>query len=301
MNSPEDSDVWSPGDMAGGAWSALNRAEAGPRFDAGLPRGGHSLQLYSQGTPNGRKVSIMLEELLEAGHRHAAYDAHLIDIKQGDQFSTGFVSANPNSKIPVLIDYSEESPATVFESGAILLYLAERFGELLPSERAARVEALNWLFWVHGAAPYIGGGFGHFYAYAPSKQQYPIDRYAMETKRLFDVLDRRLSEAEYLSGRDYSIADIAAYPWFAAMQVENMYNATRFLELENYEHVSRWVRQVGARDAVRRGNTVKGSRALDTEVEAAVRKRTHLGRTLVRMPSAEGSFVCDGDTCSISQ
>lgn len=253
--------VWTMPQADDGRFSGINRPEAGARHDAELPRGRHPLQLYSLATPNGKKVSIMLEELLAAGVQEAEYDAWLIRIMDEQQFSSGFVAVNPNSKIPALVDYSGTEPVRVFESGAILLYLAEKFGQFLPTTHAERTEAINWLFWVQGSAPFIGGGFGHFYAYAPFKQEYPINRYAMETKRLLDVLDQRLAVSRYLGGDDYSIADIAAWPWFAGLMNNTTYGAAEFLDAERYTHVRRWVDEIGKRPAVQRGvvvNTANG-------------------------------------------
>lgn len=244
--------VWTPVEV-GGAFGGINRPEAGARHEAELPRGAHALQLYSLGTPNGKKVTILLEELLAAGVKDAEYDAHLIRIMDGDQFSSGFVAVNPNSKIPALVDHGEPRPVRVFESGAILLYLAEKFGRFLPGRRAERTEVLNWLFWVQGAAPLIGGGFGHFYTYAPTKQEYPINRYTMETKRLLDVLDRRLAEAPFLGGEDYSIADMCAWPWFGGLVRGEAYDAATFLDVERYARVRRWAEVIAARPAVKRG------------------------------------------------
>lgn len=239
----------------GGRFAGINRPTAGAREDRDLPMGDNPFQLYSLATPNGVKVTIMFEELLEVGHM-AEYDAWLVDISEGDQFTSGFVEANPNSKIPALIDRSGPEPVRVFESGAILMHLAERFGAFLPTD-SSRAEVLSWLFWQVGSAPFIGGGFGHFYAYAPEKYEYPINRYAMETKRLFDVANRRLAESEYLGGADYTIADIATYPWFAPFVTGTIYGeARRFLSIEEYGHVERWVKQIAQRPAVRRGRIV---------------------------------------------
>ncbi|MDQ3204240.1 MAG: glutathione-dependent disulfide-bond oxidoreductase, partial [Pseudomonadota bacterium] len=221
-----------------------------------LPVGRHPLQLYSLATPNGQKVTVMLEELLAAGHAGAEYDAWLIRIGEGDQFSSGFVEINPNSKIPALLDHSVQPPIRVFESGAILLYLAEKFGELLPTDLAGRTETLNWLFWQMGAAPYLGGGFGHFYAYAPEKFEYPINRFTMEAKRQLDVLDRRLSESPYLSGDSYSIADIAVWPWYGELVRNNVYSAAEFLSASEYVHLQRWAEEIAQRPAVVRGQRV---------------------------------------------
>jgi len=248
--------VWSWTKPNGGRFENINRPTAGATHEKELPVGRHPLQLYSLGTPNGVKVTIMLEELLARGHKGAEYDAWLIKIGDGDQFGSGFVAANPNSKIPALVDRSGPKPIRVFETGAILMYLAEKFGELLPTEPAARAECLSWLFWQMGSAPYLGGGFGHFYAYAPSKMEYPIDRFAMETKRQLDVLDRRLADNEYLAGRDYSIADIAVWPWYGALAKGLLYGAGEFLSVQDYKHVLRWTDQIAGRPAVNRGRMV---------------------------------------------
>lgn len=253
--------VWSTPAESGGRYGNINRPEAGARYEAELPRGQHPLQLYSLATPNGQKVTIMLEELLAAGVKEAEYDAHLIRIMEQEQFSTGFVAINPNSRIPALVDYSETPPVRVFESGAILLYLAEKFQHFLPADHAGRTETLNWLFWLQASAPYVGGGFGHFYAYAPFKQEYPINRFTMETKRLLDLLNRRLAEAPYLNGETYSIADMAAWPWFAGLMNNTVYDAAVFLDAERYTHVRRWVDEIAARPAVQRGiivNRIRG-------------------------------------------
>jgi len=250
--------VWTWDKPSGGKFASINRPVAGPTHDKQLPVGDHPLQLYSLGTPNGVKVTIMLEELLAAGHRGAEYDAWLIDISEGDQFGSGFVDINPNSKIPALLDRSNPvGPQRVFESGAILLYLAEKFGAFLPAEPAARTAALSWLFWQMGSAPFLGGGFGHFFSYAPVKIEYAIDRYAMEVKRQYDVLDRHLAANEYMAGADYSIADIAIWPWYGAVMLGQAYdNAATFLSLADYKHVRRWVDQLAARPAVQRGRLI---------------------------------------------
>lgn len=247
--------VWQPA-PSGGAFANINRPVSGPTHEKALPVGKHPLQLYSQGTPNGVKVTVMLEELLALGHAGAEYDAWLIRIGEGDQFSSGFVDINPNSKIPALLDRSGETPVRVFESGSILLYLAEKFGALLPRDAATRTEALNWLFWQMGSAPFVGGGFGHFYAYAPEKFEYPINRYAMETKRQLDVLNRRLAENRYLAGDDYSIADIAAWPWYGWLVQGTLYGASEFLSVQDYTHVTRWADEIAARPAAIRGRKV---------------------------------------------
>lgn len=253
--------VWTWDQPNGGQFASINRPIAGPTHDKALPVGRHPLQLYSMGTPNGVKVTVMLEELLELGHRGAEYDAWLIRIGEGDQFSSGFVEVNPNSKIPALVDRSTEPPTRVFESGAILLYLAEKFGAFLPKGHAARTETLNWLFWQMGSAPFLGGGFGHFYAYAPEKFEYPINRYAMETKRQLDVLNRHLATRTWMAGDEYSIADIAIYPWYGWLVQGRLYGAGDFLSVHEYAHVRRWADAVGSRPAVQRGrliNRVRG-------------------------------------------
>jgi GST-like protein len=246
-------EVWTWDAPSGGKFATINRPTAGPTHDADLPVGQHPLQLYSLATPNGQKVTILLEELLERGHA-ADYDAWPIGISDGEQFSTGFVDINPNSKIPALVDRSDGSPVRLFESGAILLHLAEKFGDFLPASGEDRAETLSWLFWQMGAAPFVGGGFGHFYAYAPEKYEYPINRYAMEAKRQFDVLDRQLSENEFIAGSHYSIADMAAWPWYGMMTLGKVYEgADTFLALRDYEHVLRWTNAIAARPAVKRG------------------------------------------------
>ena len=251
-------DVWTWDKPSGGKFAAINRPVAGPTHDKKLPVGDHPLQLYSLGTPNGVKVTILLEELLAAGHAGAEYDAWKIDIGEGDQFGSGFVAINPNSKIPALLDRSNPAaPQRVFESGAILLYLAEKFGAFLPTDPAARTAALSWLMWQMGSAPFLGGGFGHFFSYAPVKIQYAIDRYAMEVKRQYDVLDRHLADQDYMAGADYSIADIAIWPWYGAVLAGAAYDgAAEFLSLAEYKNVRRWVDRVGARPAVQRGRIV---------------------------------------------
>ena len=248
--------VWTWNKASGGRFASINRPIAGPTHDKDLPVGRHPLQLYSLGTPNGQKVTIMLEELLALGHTGAEYDAWLIKIGDGEQFGSGFVAANPNSKIPALVDRSGPKPIRVFESGAILLYLAEKFGEFLPKEAAARAECLSWLFWQMGSAPYLGGGFGHFYAYAPTKIEYAIDRFAMETKRQLDVLDRRLGESKYLGGDDYTIADIAVWPWYGGLAKGLLYGGGEFLAVQEYKNVQRWADVIGERPAVKRGRIV---------------------------------------------
>lgn len=249
--------VWTHDSENGGRFASINRSTAGAREDRDLPRGEHPFQLYSLATPNGVKATIMFEELLEAGHTGAEYDAWTVQIGEGEQFTSGFVALNPNSKIPALLDLSGPTPVRVFESGAIVLHLAEKFGAFLPASGPARAEALSWLFWQIGSAPFIGGGFGHFYAYAPEKYEYPINRYAMETKRLFDVADRRLAESRFLASDGYTVADIAAFAWFAPFVEGVIYNDARtFLSVGEYEHVGRWAAEIATRPAVRRGRIV---------------------------------------------
>ena len=248
--------VWTWNKGSGGKFANINRPIAGPTHDKVLPVGKHPIQLYSLGTPNGVKVTVMLEELLELGHKGAEYDGWLIDINKGDQFSSGYVDINPNSKIPVMVDHSEAKPLRVFESGSILVYLAEKFGAFLPEDRATRTETLNWLFWQMGAAPFLGGGFGHFYAYAPAKWEYPIDRYAMEVKRQLDVLDRRLAETQYLAGDQYTIADISVWPWYGSMVKGILYDAGEFLSVHEYKNVIRWTEEIARRPGVKRGRMV---------------------------------------------
>jgi GST-like protein len=245
--------VWTYEAPSGGQFASINRPVAGPTHEKTLPVGKQPLQLYSLATPNGVKVTILLEELLALGHKEAEYDAWLIKIGEGDQFSSGFVEINPNSKIPALLDRSVEPPVRVFESGSILLYLAEKFGELLPKAPAARTETLNWLFWQMGAAPYLGGGFGHFYVYAPEKIEYAINRFTMEAKRQLDVLDRRLGESAYLAGETYTIADIAVWSWYGQVALGNVYASAEFLAAHEYTHVQRWAREIAQRPAVVRG------------------------------------------------
>lgn len=259
MSSPTDyvpPKVWTWNKASGGRFANINRPIAGPTQDKELPVGRHPFQLYSLGTPNGQKITIMFEELLALGHAGAEYDAWLIRIGEGEQFGSGFVAVNPNSKIPALVDRSGPTPIRLFESGAMLLYLAEKFGALLPKEGAGRAECLSWLFWQMGSAPYLGGGFGHFYAYAPTKIEYAIDRFAMETKRQLDVLDRRLAESTYLAGSDYTIADIAVWPWYGGLAKGLLYGAGEFLSVQDYKNVQRWADLIGARPAVKRGRIV---------------------------------------------
>ena len=259
MNDPTDYTpprIWTPPADPGGRFAAINRPTAGATHEAELTIGRHPLQLYSLATPNGVKVTVMLEELLALGHAGAEYDAWPIRISDGEQFGSGFVAVNPNSKIPALLDRSGPQPVRVFESGAILLYLAEKFGALVPTEPAARAECLSWLFWQMGSAPFLGGGFGHFYAYAPEKFEYPINRYAMEVKRQLDVLDHNLATRRYLAGDHYTIADMATWPWYGLLVTDGIYDAREFLEVESYRNVVRWAEQVASRPAVQRGRRV---------------------------------------------
>lgn len=248
--------VWTWDEETGSKWSKTNRPIAGATHDKELPRGAHPHQLYSLATPNGVKVTVLFEELLALGKTDAEYDAWLIKIGDGDQFGSGFVEVNPNSKIPALMDYSTKSPTRVFESGAILVYLAEKFGAFVPTEQSARAECMSWLFWQMGSAPYLGGGFGHFYHYAHEKFEYPIDRFAMEVKRQLDVLERNLSDRQYLCGDDYNIADIATYAWYGNLVLNNQYEAAEFLDVATYKNVVRWAEEIQARPAVQRGRRV---------------------------------------------
>ena len=248
--------IWLNDSENGGQWSSINRPDSGARHERELPVGLHPFQLYSMGTPNGQKVTIMFEELLAAGVTEAEYDAYLIKIGDGDQFGSGFVAVNPNSKIPALVDRSGDEPVNVFESGNILFYLAEKFGRLLPARGAKRTEVMNWLFWLQGSAPYLGGGFGHFYAYAPEKFEYPINRFTMEVKRQLDVLDKRLADNEYLGGDEYSIADIATWPWYGNLVLGRAYDAAEFLDVPSYRNVIRWAKEIDEREPVKRGRIV---------------------------------------------
>lgn len=248
--------VWTASSENGGTWAKINRPVSGATHEKTLPVGKHPLQLYSMGTPNGQKITIMLEELLALGIPEAEYDAHLIDIREGDQFSSGFVAINPNSKIPALLDVSGENPVPVFESGSILLYLADKFGHFLPTKIEERTKVLNWLFWLQGAAPYLGGGFGHFYAYAPEKFEYPINRFTMEIKRQLDVLNKQLAAHRFLAGDEYSIADIATWPWYGNVALGVLYDAAEFLDVKSYQNVVRWAEEIFARPAVQRGRIV---------------------------------------------
>ncbi len=251
--------VWRPEQGGGGRWAGINRPVAGATHERELPRGRHPMQLYSLGTPNGIKVTVMLEELLELGHPGAEYDAWYIDIGKGDQFGSDFVSINPNSKIPALLDCSEQQPVRVFESGAILWYLANKFQVLAPTDSSQQAECLSWLFWQMGSAPYLGGGFGHFYRYAPWPMEYPIHRFTMEVKRQLDVLDRNLADRRYICGDEYTVADIAIWPWYGRLALNSVYEAAEFLDAASYRHLTRWARQIGERPAVERGKRVNRS------------------------------------------
>ncbi|MFN2259723.1 MAG: glutathione-dependent disulfide-bond oxidoreductase [Parasphingopyxis sp.] len=277
--------VWNWDKESGGAFAKINRPVSGATHDKELPVGEHSLQLYSLGTPNGVKVTIMLEELLALGHAGAEYDAWKIDISEGDQFGSGFVSVNPNSKIPAMMDHSADPPIRLFESGSILFYLAEKFGEFLPGDQPARAEVMNWLMWQMGAAPFLGGGFGHFYQYAPIKIEYAIDRYAMEVKRQLHMLDTRLGEAEYLAGDEYTIADIAAFPWYGALMSGAAYgSANEFLSVQEYANVLRWVAAIAGREAVKRGRIVnRGDGSEPTQVP-----ERHSAKDINRALAAKG-------------
>ncbi|MFC1235206.1 glutathione-dependent disulfide-bond oxidoreductase [Vibrio sp. F74] len=251
--------VWSEDTESGGTWASINRPVSGATHDKPLPIGEHPIQLYSMGTPNGQKVTIMLEELLAIGKSEAEYDAHLINIMEGDQFSSGFVEVNPNSKIPALVDHSVDASTMLFESGSILLYLAEKFDSFLPTNGAQRASVMNWLFWLHGSAPYLGGGFGHFYAYAPEKFEYPINRFSMEIKRHLDLLDKQLAKNTYITGDEYSIADMAIWPWYGNLVLGNVYDAAEFLDVKSYPNLVRWTHQIADRPAVQRGRIVNRS------------------------------------------
>ena len=263
----EPPQVWKWERENGGRFASINRPVSGATHEKELSRGKHPLQLHSLATPNGVKVTIMLEELLAAGHAGAEYDAYIINIREGDQFGSGFVAINPNSKIPALVDYSTPKPTRVFESGSILLYLADKFGAFVPEAPSERAECLSWLFWQMGSAPYLGGGFGHFYAYAPYKMEYPIDRFTMEVKRQLDVLDKRLAENRYAAGDAYTIADMAIWPWYGVLTTGSLYGAAEFLDIQTYTNVLRWYDEIAARDAVKRGRIVnKTSGPLDQQL-----------------------------------
>ncbi|TYC67039.1 glutathione-dependent disulfide-bond oxidoreductase [Stappia sp. BW2] len=279
--------VWTWEQPSGGQFASINRPVSGATHEKERPVGKHPLQLYSLATPNGVKVTVMLEELLALGHKGAEYDAWLIKINDGDQFSSGFVEANPNSKIPALVDHSTDTPTRVFESGSILLYLAEKFGEFLPKDPAKRTETLNWLFWQMGSAPYLGGGFGHFYAYAPEKYQYPIDRFAMEAKRQLDVLDKALAERPYIAGDDYTIADMAIFPWYGGMVLGRAYDAAEFLSVHEYKNLLAWAEKIDARPAVVRGRKVNRTWGEDHEQLAERHDSADLDAKAALDPAAE--------------
>lgn len=279
--------VWSFDNENGGEWAKTNRPVSGSTHEAALPKGKNPLQLYSIATPNGQKITIMLEELLALGINEAEYDAHLINISEGEQFSSGFVDANPNSKIPVLLDHSEQTtPTRIFESGAILIYLADKFGQLIPDDITGRTEVLTWLFWLQGSAPYLGGGFGHFYAYAPEKFEYPINRFTMEIKRQLDLLDKQLANKKYIASDTYSIADIAIWPWYGNLVLGNQYNAAEFLNVSSYTNLQRWAKDIEKRPAVQRGRIVNRSwgevweqlpnRYSASDIDATLKQRTSL-------------------------
>lgn len=276
--------VWTMDSENGGQWASINRPDSGARFERELPVGSHPIQLYSMGTPNGQKVTIMLEELLALGVTEAEYDAFLIRIGESDQFSSGFVAVNPNSKIPAMVDRSGDEPVNVFESGNILFYLAEKFGHFLPKEGAARAKVMNWLFWLQGSAPYLGGGFGHFYAYAPEKFEYPINRFAMEAKRQLDVLDKQLAKHTFIAGEEISIADIAIWPWYGNLALGKAYNAGEFLDVESYKHVQRWAKMMLERPAVQRGRIVNRTFGEEWEQVAERHSAADIDAVLSKQP-----------------
>lgn len=275
--------IWTHDAESGGKWASVNRPVSGATHEKALPVGKHALQLYSMGTPNGQKVTIMLEELLALG-KDAEYDAHMINIGEGDQFSSGFVDINPNSKIPAFVDYSGTEPEAVFESASILVYLAEKFGVLLPEKGSKRTQVFNWLFWLHGSAPYLGGGFGHFYAYAPEKFEYAINRFTMETKRQLDVLDKQLAKNEFIAGDEYSIADIATWPWYGNLVLGNQYEAKDFLQVDDYTHVQRWAKAILARPAVQRGRIVNRTHGEEWEQLENRHSATDIDKVLALKP-----------------
>lgn len=276
--------VWIMESENGGQWASINRPDSGSRFEQVLPIGQHPIQLYSMGTPNGQKVTILLEELLALGIHQAEYDAFLIKIGDGEQFGSGFVEVNPNSKIPALMDRSLASPIRVFESGNILLYLAEKCGHFLPQALPERTEVMNWLFWLQGSAPYLGGGFGHFYAYAPEKFAYPINRFAMEAKRQLDVLDKQLAKQTYIAGKEYTIADVAIWPWYGNLVLGNAYNAAEFLDVQSYQHVQRWAKTIAERPAVQRGRIVNRTWGEAWEQLAERHNAQDIDRVLAQQP-----------------
>ncbi|MGM8909039.1 glutathione-dependent disulfide-bond oxidoreductase [Psychrobacter sp. 1U1] len=275
--------IWTHDTESGGKWASVNRPVSGATHEKQLPIGKHALQLYSMGTPNGQKVTIMLEELLALG-KDAEYDAHMINIGEGDQFSSGFVDINPNSKIPAFVDNSGAEPEAVFESASILVYLAEKFDVLLPEKGSKRTQVFNWLFWLHGSAPYLGGGFGHFYAYAPEKFEYAINRFTMETKRQLDVLDKQLAKNEFIAGDEYSIADIATWPWYGNLVLGNQYEAKDFLQVDDYTHVQRWAKAILARPAVQRGRIVNRTHGEEWEQLENRHSATDIDKVLALKP-----------------
>ena len=276
--------VWVNDTEHGGQWAGINHPDSGARFERELPTGEHPFQLHSLATPNGQKVTIMFEELLAAGVKEAEYDAYTIKIGESDQFSSGFVAINPNSKIPALVDNSANEAVNVFESGNILFYLAEKFGLFLPHQGKPRTEVMNWLFWLQGSAPYLGGGFGHFYAYAPKKFEYPINRFTMEAKRQLDVLDKRLTDNAYLGGANYSIADIATWPWYGNLVLGRLYNAAEFLDVASYKNVIRWAKVIEAREAVKRGCIVNKTWGEEWEQLAERHSAADIDRVLAKQP-----------------
>ncbi|MGR5285225.1 glutathione-dependent disulfide-bond oxidoreductase [Vibrio maritimus] len=276
--------IWTHDSESGGQWASINRPDSGARHEQPLPSGEHALQLYSLATPNGQKVTIMLEELLALGKTEAEYDAYTIKIGDGDQFGSGFVAVNPNSKIPALLDRTGDEPVRVFESGNILLYLAEKFDALLPKTANKRVEAMNWLFWLQGSAPYLGGGFGHFYAYAPEKFEYPINRFTMETKRQLHLLDARLAENQFLAGDEYTIADIATWPWYGNLVINNQYDAAQFLDVESYPNLIRWAKDIAERPAVKRGRIVNRVWGEEWETLAERHSASDIDEVLAKQP-----------------
>ena len=282
----EPPEIWIHGEENGGKYAKTNRPVAGPIYNKDLPVGDHPLQLYSLGTPNGVKVTILLEELLSLGHSGAEYDAHIIHIGDGDQFGSGFVGVNPNSKIPAMVDRSGGDPIRIFESGAILMYLADKFGAFIPEDSKSKTECTSWLFWLTGSAPYLGGGFGHFYHYAPVKIKYAVDRFAMETKRQLDVLDRHLADNAYLAGDEYSIADIATWPWYGVLALGQIYDAGTFLDVQSYHHVQRWTRDIGSREAVIRGRMInRTSGKPEEQMEERHAQSDYEGKIGVRIDS----------------
>ncbi len=276
--------IWKNEPSSGNQWANINRPESGARFDKELPVGEHPFQLYSLGTPNGQKVTILFEELLALGIKEAEYDAHLIKIGDSEQFSSGFVAVNPNSKIPALVDKSGDEAVNVFESASILVHLAEKFGKFLPESGVARTQTFNWLFWAQGSAPFLGGGFGHFYAYADEKQEYPINRFAMEAKRQLDVLDKQLAQNSFIAGEEYTIADMAIWPWYGNLVLGKLYDAAEFLQVHTYENVVRWAKQIESREAVQRGRIVNRPFGEEWEQLAERHESTDIDNVLAKQP-----------------